>query len=60
MFLVRSNYFAVRDTPAFMDFCERNDLEVIESDDSPGLFGILLEQVAQPYLFAKERRITLR
>lgn len=41
MFLMRSNYFAVRDADAFLAFCERHDLEPITKGNKASQYGFL-------------------
>lgn len=41
MFLMRSNYFAVRDADVFLAFCERHDLEPITEDGEAARYGFL-------------------
>jgi len=41
---VRSNYFRVKDPDTFKSWCEGLGLEVIESEDEPGLYGFIADE----------------
>jgi len=54
----RSNYFAVKDRPAFEQFCQKFGLELIESDeeDQKGLVGFLCyEESGIPNVYYDEQ-----